>query len=422
MTPSKVAVGLVPEVTKVAIPLGGTPAMAKSTRRRSAGEGSVYKTGSRWRGAISWTEPDGLRRRRVVSGRTQEEARAKLDAIRRELHLGVPVPKGRSLTLAEYLREWIEAERVRVRPSTWLVREQHVRLWLIPALGRIALTRLTSADVERALAAFLKEGRPGSGARARRRVVSPRTVTHIRTTLRIALHDARRQGLVALNAAADARPPRVPPAPITYLRVADVRRLLDATRDDEYGPLYALAVSTGLRQGELLALTWSDVDLAAGTLTVRQALARTAEGGYAVAPPKTARSRRTILLGSLAREALLRQRGRQDSWEAAAGPAWQNVRGLVFTDELGRPLDPGHVTYVFQRALAAASLPRVRFHDLRHTAATLMLAEGVPLAVIAEWLGHSGIAITAAHYAAIVPALYREAAGAVDRAMGGGGR
>ena len=195
----------------------------------------------------------------------------------------------------------------------------------------------------------------------------------------------------------------------------DVRRLLDATAANEYGNVYALAVSTGLRLGELLGLAWPDVT--AETLTVRRSLAMAREGGWTLAQPKSIRSRRTIPLPTRARDALARERDRQAAARAAAGPAWQDLDGLVFTDSLGRPLRPEGVSYAFQRARAAAGLPRVRFHDLRHSAATLMLAEGVPLAVISEWLGHSGIAITAAHYAAVVPELRREAADAMDRAL-----
>ena len=394
---------------------------ARRARRRSPGEGSVYKSadGRRWRGALSWTEPDGTAQRRVVSGRTAQEARDRLDALRRDLRLGTIAPAGRSLTVGEYLAAWIERDRTRVRPSTWLVREQHVRLWLTPALGRIVLARLTPADVERALASFLAHGRPEGGEPRRhgRRTVSAQTVRHQRATLRIALAAAVRDGLVARNAAADALPPRLPHRPIDYLSAPDVRRLLDGTRDDEFGAIYALAVSTGLRLGELLGLGWQDVDLAAGTLTVRQSLARTADDTWALGEPKSARSRRTIPLPSTAADALRRQRDRQDAAREAAGSAWQDRDGLVFTDAVGRPLHPEHVSYTFQRARAAAGLPRVRFHDLRHSAATLMLAEGVPLAVISEWLGHSGIAITASHYSAIVPELRRDAADAMDRAL-----
>jgi integrase len=297
----------------------------------------------------------------------------------------------------------------------------HVRVYLAPALGRIALTRLTPADVGRALTAFLTSGRP-QGAEIRapgRSHISPRTVHHVRATLRIALAAAVRDGLVSRNAAADALPPRVPHRPITYLSAPDVRRLIAMTADDVFGPLYMLAVSTGLRLGELTGLSWDDVDLAAGTLTVRRSLARAAGGGWALAETKTDRSRRTIPLPSTAAEALRRQRDRQGVVQEGAGSAWQDRDRLVFTDAVGRPLRPYNVSYAFQRARAAAGLPLVRFHDLRHSAATLLLAEGVPLIVISNVLGHSGIAITASHYAAIVPELRREAADAMDRALGG---
>jgi integrase len=372
---------------------------------------------------VSWTEPDGRRQRRVVSARTPTAARARLDDLRRDLRIGALTAETSRQTVAEYLTSWLERDRARVRPSTSRGREMHVRLYLVPALGRITLARLTPADVERALAAFLASGRPG-GAEPRtggRRVISPLTVRHVRATLRIALAGAVRVGLVSRNAAADALPPRVAYRPISYLTVPDVRLLLDATRDDEYGPEIAVAVSTGLRLGELLGLSWADIDLVAGTLTVRRSLAEAAGSGWQLAEPKTARSRRTIPLPSTAADALRRQRDRQDAARGAAGSAWQDRDGLVFTDAVGRYLHPDHVSSGFQRARQQAGIPRVRFHDLRHSAATLMLAEGVPLAVISELLGHSGIAITASHYAAVVPELRREGAAAMDRALAGSG-
>jgi integrase len=395
---------------------------ARRARRRSPGEGSVYRTadGRRWRGAVTWTEPNGARSRRFVSAPTAAEARDKLDVLRRELRLGTLAPAGPALTVAEFLAQWIERDRTRVRPSTWKSRELHVRCYLTPTLGRLTLARLMPADVERALAAFVASGRPATGdpgQRGRHKPVSPLTARHVRATLRRALSDAVRDGLVGRNAAGDARPPYVPHRPIAYLEAAQVRRLLDATRDDEYGPLYALAASTGLRLGELLGLSWADVDLVTNTLKVRRSLARSSGPGWALAEPKTARSRRTIPLPRVARDALQRQHDRQDATREAAGTAWQDRDGLVFTDVVGRPVHPEGISPTFQRAREAAGLPRVRFHDLRHSAATVMLAEGVPLAVISEWLGHAGIAITAAHYAAVVPALHREAAEAMDRAL-----
>lgn len=401
---------------------------ARRTRRRSPGEGSVYRAdGDRWRGSVTWTEPDGARKRRIVSATTAAEARDKLDVLRRELRLGTIAPPGRTHTVADFLAQWIERDRSRVRPSTWHSREMHVRCYLVPTLGRLQLARLTPADVERALAAFLASGRPQrpeKRTRGRQNVggVSPLTVRNVRATLRRALADAVRDGLVGRNAAGDARPPYVPHRPVAYLEAPLVRRLLDATADDELGPLYALAVSTGLRLGELLGLGWADVDLEAGTITVRRSLAMAGDGGWTLAQPKSARSRRTIPLPGRANDALARQCDRQAASREVAGAAWQDRDGLVFTDAVGRPARPHSVSAAFQRARDAAGLPRVRFHDLRHSAATLMLAEGVPLPVISEWLGHAGIAITAAHYAAVVPELRREAAQAMDRALGASGR
>jgi integrase len=400
--------------------------MPKSTatkvRRRSAGEGAVYPFRGGHRGAITWTDPDGTRHKRTVQGRTADEARAKLDDLRRDLRLGTLAPAGPALTVGEYLAGWIVRDRMRVRPATWRGRESHVRVYLIPSLGRIALARLTAADVERALSTFLVDGRPDRPAKRTRgrqnaAGISAQTVRHIRTTLRRALGDAVRDGLSGRNAAADSRPPYLPHRPITYLSSRDLARLLDATTDDEYGPVYALAATTGLRLGELLGLSWADV--ADGRLTVRRSLARAHGNGWELAQPKSARSRRTIPLPARARQALETQRTRQRFAEKAAGTAWANQDGLVFTDAAGRPLRPEAVSRDFGKARDRTGVPRIRFHDLRHSAVTTLLAAGVPLAVISEWLGHSGIAITASAYAAVVPELLTDAADAMDRALGG---
>lgn len=399
--------------------------MAESTapkvRRRSAGEGAVYPFRGGHRGAITWTDPDGTRHKRTVTGRTADEARGKLDDLRRDLRLGALAPAGPALTVGEYLAGWIVRDRMRVRPATWRGRESHIRVYLIPSLGRIALARLSAADVERALSTFLVDGRPDRPAKRTRgrqnaAGVSAQTVRHIRTTLRRALGDAVRDGLAGRNAAAESRPPYLPHRPITYLSSRDLARLLDATRDDDYGPLYALAATTGLRLGELLGLSWAD--LTDGRLTVRRSLARAHGNGWALAEPKSARSRRTIPLPARARQAIETQRTRQRFAENAAGTAWANRDGLVFTDAVGRPLRPEAVSRDFGKARDRTGVPRIRFHDLRHSAATALLTAGVPLAVISEWLGHSGIAITASAYAAIVPELLTDAADAMDRALG----
>lgn len=395
---------------------------ARKSQRRSPREGSVYERPDRpgsWRGAIAWTDPDGKRRRVVVTGATSEEARDKLNRERDRLRLGVKT--GDSGTTGDYLAGWIERHRARVRPSTWRTAEGYVRGYLIPALGRIPLSRLSAADVERALSTFVRSGRPTTAQDARKpRPVSPVTASHVRAVLRRALTDARKAGLVGSNVAADATPPRIPSQPIAYLAPDELARFLSATADDALAPLWALAASTGLRRGELVGLRWSDLDLQKGTLRVARAVSRDDSGGWAPSETKSARSRRTLPLPAMARNALDRQRKRQAAARLATGTAWQDRDGYVFTDAVGRPLLPEYVSHAFGKARTRAGLPAATLHKLRHTAATLLLAEGVPLAVISEWLGHSGIAVTAAHYAAVVPELRNQARDAMDRALSGG--
>jgi integrase len=201
----------------------------------------------------------------------------------------------------------------------------------------------------------------------------------------------------------------------------DVRELLQTATEDRYEALYVLAVSTGLRQGELLALRWQDIDLEARTLQVRQTLHRT-RGEYVFSQPKTAKSRRLVILATAAVSALRRRRVLQAEDRLQIGAIWQDY-DLVFTNEIGGPIDAGNLrTRSFQHLLQRAGLPRVRFHDLRHTAATLMLGRGIHPKVVSEMLGHSQIAITLDLYSHVTPTMQREAAQAMDELLGAGGR
>lgn len=376
------------------------------TRRRANGEGTIYyvEAEGRWRGAVTFRDATGRSRRRGVSALTQAEARRRLAALRADTDRGL-APAG---PLGDYLTGWLARERPRIRPSTWHQREQHVRLYLVPRLGRVPLAKLSPLDVERVTAALVAEGR------------SPSTAAKVRVTLRKALGDAVRDGLAARNAAALARPPRIPGRDLQpgreYLEPAPLRDLLDALADHPLGPLVTLAATTGLRQGELLGLAWPDIDNAAGTLRVHRSLARSWDG-WALAEPKSPRSRRTIHLPARAIEALRRQRDAQEAARAAVGADWQDTESLVFTDAVGRPLRGPNVTHAFQDALAALGLPRVPFHALRHSAATALLSAGVPLRVVSDQLGHSTISLTADTYAAVVPELRRDAAEAMDRVL-----
>jgi len=194
---------------------------------------------------------------------------------------------------------------------------------------------------------------------------------------------------------------------------------------DRIAPLVAVTLAVGLRLGEALGLRWADVDLGAGTLAVRTALRRTpvefredGEPIYRLVAPKTERSRRTIQLPAFAVSALHEQRRAQGELQVAAASTWLE-NDLVFSGPIGGPIPPGSVTRRFGALLGAAGLGRLRFHDLRHAAATVMLAQGVELRVISETLGHSSLGMTADVYAGVVPALGRAAAARMDEALGG---
>jgi len=386
-------------------------------RGRANGEGSIYETADgRLRGSIAWIDGHGTRQRRYVSGRTRAEIRTAIGKIRSELDQGVaPTAAG---TVAMFLAEWLTASRQRIRASTWRQYDLSTRLYLVPELGRILLAKLTPTDVERMTAKVIAGGR------------APRTAALARTVLRRALGDAQRDGRVPRNVAALARPPHVPSRALEagrdYLDPAQLRRLLTIAKVHPLGPLVTVAAATGLRQGELLGLAWPDVDDEAGTLSVRRSLAVAWQGlgadlqlGWSLAEPKTPRSRRTIHLPAAAIAALERQRELQGTARDLAGGAWQDRDELIFTDAVGRPLHGHQVTHAFHQLLSAAGLPSIPFHGLRHSAATALLAAGIPMKVVSEQLGHSTITVTADRYAGVVPAQRRDAAEAMDRALGG---
>jgi integrase len=205
---------------------------------------------------------------------------------------------------------------------------------------------------------------------------------------------------------------------MTALTPEQVSVLLAAAQGDRLEALYVVAVTTGMRQGELLALRWSDVDLGVRTVRVRATLMET-KSGFEFAEPKSARSRRQISLTLTASAARRRHRAGQLKQRMRLGPSWTD-HDLVFASEVGGPLDGSNILRrSFHPLLRRAGLPRVRFHDLRHSAATLMLSRGVPLKIVSEILGHSQISITADTYMHVTPGMQREATAALDAVLGG---
>ena len=246
--------------------------------------------------------------------------------------------------------------------------------------------------------------------------LSPRTVQYIHVTLHKALKQAVSDGLIPRNATEAVKPPQVRREEIRPLTPEQVKMLLEAASGDRLEALYVLAVHTGLRQGELLGLKWDDIDLETGTLQVRRALT-TAKGGPRLAAPKTKGSRRRVSLTGSAAQALKSHLERQLEEIDRAGSLWQE-NGLVFASETGAPLDRRDLTSRrFKPLLKRAGLTHFRFHDLRHTCATLLLTQNVNPKVVSEMLGHSSIAITLDTYSHVLPNMQDSAAHALEVAL-----
>ena len=376
--------------------------------RRANGSGTVGKLpDGRWQGRYTAHDGDGRALRRAVYGRTRREAEDRLiDAVRDRNHQAIMYTRGRGPTLASYLEGWLAGAAVRCRPRTVERYRGLLRQHVIPALGTVPLARLEVRQVNALLAAKLADGH------------APRSVHHLRAVLRAALSAAVREGLVTRNVAQLADPLRVPEREPTVLTTSQARRLIAAAATERDGQLWVLALATGARQGELLGLHWDDYNPEQSELQIARTLQRV-RGAWVFGEPKTTRSHRTLLLPPVAVAALARQRTQQLTDRLSAGPAWQDSDGLIFTTATGSPREGTHVTKVFQRSCAALGLPRVRFHDLRHTTATVLAAAGVPVRDVQDQLGHSTVLTTLATYVHVVPEARRALADTIDSIFGG---
>ncbi len=339
--------------------------------RRAKGEGGIYKRkDGRWAGQYTVDTAVGTKRK-YVYGKTRKEAAAKLAAALVDRDAGLVPCAAEDMTLGQYLHRWLDSTRSTVRIGTWKQYEMIVRLHLEPTLGSTRLEKLNALQIQSLYTRKLEEG------------VAPRRVRYVHATIHKALNDAVRWQLVTRNVAQAVKPPRYVPPEINPLDAEQVKALLRAARGDKLEALYVLAVTTGMRIGEILGLKWSDLDLEAGVLRVSRTVS-----GNVVNPPKTASGRRTIRLTALAVGAL-RKREREGEW--------------IFCSSVGTTIDVCNFhKNSWRPLLRRAGLPRARVHDLRHTAATLMLSRGVPVKVVSEMLGHSDVSITLSIYAHVL--------------------
>ncbi len=369
--------------------------MSEPTRRkrRARGEGAISKRkDGLWAGVLVLGWLDGKRKRKFVYARTRAEVAQKLADERRKLEEGRLVADERT-TVEQYLRAWLEIIEPTIAPSTHKRYGQLLRLHAYPHVGRLRLTKLEPTHLARLYARRIKAG------------LSPTTVLQLHRVLHHALKDAHRQGLAPRNVADLVTPPLKAEHEFITFSPKQARQFLDAVKGNRLEALYVVALTTGMREGELLGLRWADVDLDEGALYLTRRLKRRT-------------SRRQVLLVAVAVEALKLHRDRQDEERRRAGPTWHD-EGLVFPNTIGRPINPSNfLRRDFYPLLEDAGLPRMRFHDLRHSAATLLLKMGVHPKIVSELLGHTQIGITLDLYSHVTATMQRDAVEAFEELLG----
>jgi integrase len=374
------------------------------SKKRGNGEGSIYRRkDGRWVGQYTIYTATGPKYR-YLYGKTRAVVAEKLTKAMADRNGGLIFDAG-NLTVGEYLDRWLsDSVRGTVRTSTFERHEGIIRLHIKPFLGHVGLKKLASVHVRGLHREKLDAG------------LATATVRKIHSTLHKALSQAVVDGLIPRNAA-DVKAPRPAPEEMQPLSEAEARAFLDAARGDRFEPLYMLAISTGLRRGELLGLRWKDVDLERATLRVGRALVRE-RGHYTLGETKTRRGRRQINLTPRTVNALRVHRKKQLEEKMRRADLYKD-HGLIFASGVGTLVHPENmVRRSFKPLLERSGLPEIRFHDLRHTCATLLLGRGVHPKLVQELLGHATIAMTLDTYSHYLPSMGDQAAGAMGDALG----
>ena len=362
---------------------------------RGHGEGSIYqRKDGRWVGEMTLEDHS----RKQFYGKTKKEVQEKLRQAINDQKQGT-LATGPQQTLQKYLESWLEeVHKPTIRLTTYVKYRKIIDSHIVPALGHVRLQKLTPQQVQ---SFYRKKEREG---------LSPKTINSIHGVLHKALDNAVRWNLVARNVCDAVSPPRIVKAEIQPLTMEQARVLLRAARGHRLEALIVLALTTGMRRGELLGLKWQDINLEKGTLQIRRTLDYYAKIGYVESEPKTAKGRRNIVLPSFVIEKLKLHRDQQLEAQAQSGDEWEDL-GYVFTGLHGGRLNPRYLVKMFDRLLKEAGLPHMRFHDLRHSAATLLLSMDVNAKVVQEILGHSNISMTMDTYSHVLPSMQREAMG-----------
>lgn len=381
--------------------------------RRPKGTGSIRERNGRYQATYSYTAVDGRQRRRSSMFDTRTEARKWLTARTADVDQGHTTDAG-SITLAEYLTDWLGSlgmTQLEAGTVSWY--RSAVTKHIVPAIGSVKLARLTPTQVEAFLADKAASGRlDGQGG------LGPASVRRLQVTLTKALGAAVRKGLIPVNPCTLADKAKMPPKDVTesVWSPEHVAAFLRHTTGDRAYPVWHLAAWTGLRRSELAGLTWTDLDLDAGVLSVKRARTQV-DGRPVTKAPKTASSRRTVDLDAHTVAVLRAWRKTQLEERMRAASAWADEE-WVFTNEIGEPLRPDTITRQFVNRAKALGLPPTDIKGLRHAHATALLAAGVHPKVVQERLGHSSITVTMDIYSSVLPGMQREAVERLAAMMG----
>ena len=367
---------------------------------RAHNEGSIYqRPNGKWRAQVSI---DG--RRLSFTSDTKKEGLAWIHETKNQIESGLTF-QATGTTLEEFLGEWLTTVSSSSSKGTYFTYTWTVQKRILPYIGKLNLMELRPDRIQRFYNFLQKEGLSNHAV----------AVTH--KTLRVAMNHAVKLRLIGRNPCSGTTPPKPQQTEMNFYDDRQVRALLKTARDieDKLYPLYYLAIHTGMRQAELIGLKWEDVNWSLSTIQVRRQVRHFKGASYAFLEPKSKSGSRSIILGKHALEILVHHKKEQEPLNAA-GENWADL-DLVFPSGAGTPLTASNVRRAFRKLLAASGLPAIRFHDLRHTAASLMLNHGIPVLIVSKRLGHSKPSITLDVYGHLIPSKQEEAAELMDNLM-----
>lgn len=365
-------------------------------KKRGQNEGSIFRRkDGRWVGQVRIENKNT-----VKYFQTQREAREWVKQMTEQIQAGLSLSGSQQIT-GEYLKQWLTIVQTTIRPKTFDQYRYVVHLHLIPTIGQIKLRELRPEHVQTLLNNKLQSG------------CSNRTVILIHGVLHRALNMGLKLGLVVRNVSDAVTKPRLAHKEMMVLDDIQVRNLLLAAKDNGCDTFLQVAITTGMRLGEILGLRWSDLDWSTRKIQINRQVGRINRKGLVFSEPKTAAGRRSIKLGAATIQKLQEHYQAQQVQKGWMGDKWQD-NNLVFPNSIGRPMEHSNVLKIFREILAKAGLPPIRFHDLRHTAATLMLKEGINPKIVQERLGHSDITLTLNTYSHVLPSMQDEVAEKLD--------